>query len=51
MMQHGGYHCKRNFVYQVIANYDTDLSGEISFREFVKMMTKRPCENDQNEEI
>lgn len=51
MMQYGGYHCKRNFVYQIIAIYDADLSGEINFREFVKMMTKKPCENDKNEDI
>lgn len=51
MMQYGGYHCKRNFVYQIIAIFDLDFSGEINFKEFVKMMTKKPCENDKDEEI
>lgn len=51
MMQYGDYHCKRNFVYQIIAIFDLDFSGEINFKEFVKMMTKKPCENDKEEDI
>lgn len=47
MMQYGGYKCQKGFVYQVFAIYDTDLSGEINFKEFVKMMTLKPCENDK----
>lgn len=51
MMHYGGYKCQKGFVYQVFAIYDTDLSGEINFKEFVKMMTLKPCENDKPEDI
>ncbi len=51
MMQFGGYNPKKNFVYQMMSEYDTDESGEINFKEFVKMMTFKPCLNDTTEDI
>jgi len=34
-----------------MADFDTDESGIIEFREFVKMMTIKPCEEDTLEDI
>ena len=31
--------------------FDTDDGGEISFKEFVKLMTQKPCESDTVEDI
>ena len=51
LRQYGGYEASRQFVYQAIALFDEDGSGEISFKEFVEMMTKKPCMSDQVDEI
>ncbi len=49
--KHGGYKPGRSFVYVAMAVFDTDDGGEISFKEFVKLMTQKPCEQDTNEDI
>jgi Ca2+-binding EF-hand superfamily protein len=51
LSQYGGYHASRKFVYQAIALFDRDGSGEISFREFVEMMTQKPCMKDTVDDI
>ena len=38
-------------MYVAMSNFDADDGGEISFREFVKLMTQKPSENDTNEDI
>ena len=47
-----GYHPKREIVYQIIADLDSDESGGISFKEFLKIMTEqnRPCDVDTEED-
>ena len=46
-----GYHPKRNVVYQMISDYDSNEAGGISFKEFLKIMTDqlRPCDEDSEE--
>ena len=43
-----GYHPKKQIVYEIISNIDSDESGGIGFNEFLKIMTdqKRPCDQD-----
>ena len=43
---YGGYKPGRYFVYGVMSKFDADDGGEISFKEFVKMLTVKPCEED-----
>ena len=47
-----GYHPKRAIVYQIISDLDSDESGGIGFREFLKIMTdqNRPCDDDTEED-
>lgn len=40
---YGGYKPGRAFVYVAMAVFDTDDGGEINFKEFVKLMTQKPC--------
>lgn len=47
MSKYNGYHPKRNYIYQTMAMYDTDESGNIDFREFVKMIREKPYEKDK----
>lgn len=49
--QLGKYNIKKNLVYQIMSDFDQDQSGIIEFREFVKMMTMKPCEEDTVEDI
>lgn len=51
MSKYNGYHPKRNYIYQTMALYDTDESGNIDFREFVKMIHEKPYEKDKTEDI
>ena len=46
-----GYHPKRNVVYQMISDYDSNEAGGIGFKEFLKIMTDqlRPCDEDSEE--
>ena len=41
-----GYHPKRTIVYQIISDIDSDESGGIGFKEFLRIMTdqNRPCD-------
>lgn len=48
---YGGYKPGRPFVYVAMSNFDADDGGEISFKEFVKLMTQRPYEGDTSEDI
>lgn len=34
-----------------MSDFDTDESGIIEFREFIKMMTIKPCEQDTADDI
>jgi Ca2+-binding EF-hand superfamily protein len=43
---YGGYKPGRPFVYVAMSVFDADDGGEITFKEFVKIMTQKPCEND-----
>ena len=47
-----GYHPKRAIVYQIISDLDSDESGGITFKEFLKIMTdqNRPCDEDTEED-
>ena len=47
----GGYKPGRPFVYVAMSNFDADDGGEITFREFVKLMTQKPYKNDTDEDI
>ena len=51
MSKYNGYHPKKNYIYQIMALYDTDESGNIDFREFVKMTHEKPYEKDRTEDI
>jgi Ca2+-binding EF-hand superfamily protein len=43
---YGGYKPGRPFVYVAMSVFDADDGGEITFKEFVKLMTQKPCESD-----
>lgn len=47
----GGYKPGRPFVYVAMSVFDADDGGEITFKEFVKLMTYRPCETDTEDDI
>jgi Ca2+-binding EF-hand superfamily protein len=49
--EYGGYKPGRPFVYVAMSVFDTDDGGEITFKEFVKLMVQRPCESDTEEDI
>ena len=46
MSKYNGYHPKRNRIYQTMAVYDKDESGNIDFREFLRMIFEKPYERD-----
>jgi Ca2+-binding EF-hand superfamily protein len=48
---YGGYKPGRPFVYVAMSVFDADDGGEITFKEFVKLMTQKPCEADTVEDI
>lgn len=35
----------------MLSDFDNDESGIIEFREFIKMMTMRPCDLDSKDDI
>lgn len=47
-----GYHPKKQFVYEIISNIDSEETGGIGFNEFLKIMTdqKRPCDTDAEDD-
>ena len=47
-----GYHPKKHLIYQIISDIDSDESGGIDFREFLKIMTDqmRPCDEDTEDD-
>lgn len=49
--EYGGYNPGRPFVYVAMSVFDADDGGEITFKEFVKLMTQRPCQSDTEEDI
>ena len=51
MEKYGGYKPKRQIVYSIFSEFDKDSSGEIEFREFLSMMTSKPCEKDTPEDF
>lgn len=51
MSKYNGYHPKRNYIYQTMAVYDKDESGNIDFREFIRMIFEKPYERDSTEDI
>jgi Ca2+-binding EF-hand superfamily protein len=46
-----GIEAKAQAVYQMIAELDTDGSGQIEFPEFFYMMTTRPSDNETRDEV
>lgn len=46
MSKHNGYHPKRNNIYKTMAFFDRDESGNIDFKEFLKMIFDKPYERD-----
>ena len=50
-MQTLGYNAKRQIIFQIVSDLDSDESGGVDFDEFVKMMTEKPCEKDTDEDI
>ena len=46
-----GIEAKAEAVWHMIAEIDTDGSGQLEFDEFFEMMTTRPSENESREEI
>lgn len=51
MSKYNGYHPKRNYIYQTIALFDKDESGNIDFREFLRMIHEKPYEKDTKEDM
>ena len=51
LANYGGYKAKRKEIYKIIACWDIDLSGDISFKEFVRMMTEKLCERETQADI
>lgn len=49
--EYGGYKPARAFVYVAMSVFDADDGGEITFKEFVKLMTQKPCTSDTEEDI
>lgn len=46
-----GIEAKAQAVYQMIAELDSDGSGQIEFPEFFYMMTTRPSDNESRDEV
>jgi centrin-1 len=46
-----GIEAQAQAVYQMIAELDTDGSGQIEFPEFFYMMTTRPSDNESRDEV
>lgn len=51
MSKYNGYHPKRNRIYQTMALYDKDESGNIDFKEFLRMVFEKPYERDSSEDL
>jgi Ca2+-binding EF-hand superfamily protein len=51
MSRYDGYHPKRNRIYQTMAIYDKDESGNIDFKEFLRMVFEKPYERDSSEDL
>lgn len=51
MSKYAGYHPKRNRIYQTMSIYDKDESGNIDFREFLRMLFEKPYERDSSEDL
>ena len=51
MSKYNGYHPKRNHIYETMALYDKDESGNIDFREFLRMVFEKPYERNSSEDI
>ena len=51
MSKYKGYHPKRNYIYATMSVYDRDESGNIDFREFVRMISEKPYEKDTTQSI
>ncbi|CAD8176726.1 unnamed protein product [Paramecium pentaurelia] len=47
----GKYQPKKQILYQMIADFDSDQSGIIEFREFVRMMSTHPGDKDTDEDF
>ena len=46
MSKYNGYHPKHNLIYQTMALYDKDESGNIDFKEFLRMDFEKPFERE-----
>lgn len=51
MSKFNGYQPKRNKIYNIIAQFDKDESGNIDFREFLRMVHEKPYEKDTKESM
>ena len=51
LMLHYGYNPKKQVVYQMVSDLDTDESGGIDFFEFMKMMTAKLSDADLDEDL
>lgn len=51
MSKYNGYHPKRNYIYKIIAMFDKDESGNIDFREFMRMVHEKPYEKDTTDDF
>jgi Ca2+-binding EF-hand superfamily protein len=51
MTKYKGYHPKRNNIFKAMAPYDKDESGNIDFREFLRMIFEKPYEKDTSEDL
>lgn len=46
-----GFEAKNQTIYKMIADLDTDQSGQINFEEFLNLMTARISDKDSREDI
>jgi centrin-1 len=46
-----GFESKNQTIYQMIADLDSDGSGQIDFEEFLELMTARVSDKDTRENI
>ena len=51
MSKYKGYHPKRNNIFKMMASYDRDESGDIDFRQFLRMVFEKPYERDTSQDI
>ena len=46
-----GFKAQSTTVYDIIAEYDENESGGLDFKEFLKLMTRKPMDKETKEDV